>query len=76
MPNPVPAAVTGLPHHLAARMSKGDEFLRLMDQRRLIDARLSELAEHFGAVPADAPRLPKSGLRLASLAFTGGRTHG
>ena len=54
-----------------------DEFLNLMEQRRLIDRRLDELVEILDS----APRLPKSGLRLASsrpgsLLFKGGRSHG
>lgn len=61
----VAAAATGLPAATPlCRLSKGDEFLVLMDQRRRIDARLNELAEHFGANLAEVSRLPKSKLRI------------
>lgn len=65
---------TGDPVRLPARMTRGEEFLALMDQRRRIDARLNELAESLGADPIS---LPKSGLRLVAVSPTaGGRDHG
>ena len=54
-----------------------DEFVRLMDQRKIIDRRLDELVEILDPTPT----LPKSGLRLTgtrpgNLLFKGGRAHG
>lgn len=72
MTNPISGNATGLPiASLPRPMSRGDEFSHLMGQRKRIDLRLTELAEHFGACPSDAPRLPKSGLRIRSLVIKG-----
>ena len=76
MPNTtVPAAATGLPSRLPHRMTRGDEFLHLMEQRRLIDRRLGELAESFSADPTGGPRLPKSGLRIMAVSLATGGQH-
>lgn len=72
---------TAEPVRLPRRMTRGEEFLHLMDAKARIEVRLNELAEFFSDHPADAPRLPKSGLRLVagksgSLTFKGRQHNG
>ena len=74
---PIAGDLARLPH----RMTYEEEFLFLMDQRKRIDGRLSELVDALDRAPGKPGlKLPKSGLSIVAVADPsldkGGRRNG